>query len=167
MTVLVNNLCEAVVAFWYKNGPEGCAIQMGTILKASLWDSADKPPTQVPVLVLMEIWAGKMPGSCNSSLLRSLKMVCFAVHPYKRAQILLQVGFYPKLLSLQWECIAWSKYKWFWSTSLTQWKWGALPPACLPAQWVQGLVIFTLPNSGESSWFPGVTLMKRSRKMNS
>lgn len=48
---LLNNLCKAIVAFWYKNGPEECALQMGTILEASLRASADKPLTQVPALV--------------------------------------------------------------------------------------------------------------------
>lgn len=41
--------------------------------------------------------------SSNGVLWTSVQFT--VVHPYKRAQILLQVGFYPKLVSLQWECI--------------------------------------------------------------
>lgn len=52
-------------------------------------------------------------------------------HLYKRAQFWLQVGFYPTLLSLQWEYIGMKQYVLFWSTSLIVWEEGC-PPSSLP-----------------------------------
>lgn len=71
----------------------------GWLLEALHWASADQPLAQVLDVVVMEIEAGKIAGSCNS-------LVQFTVvHLYKRAQFWFKVGFYPKLLYLQWECI--------------------------------------------------------------
>lgn len=162
------------MAFLHKNGPGGCAMQMGTILEASLWDSAAKPLPQVPALVLMEIWAGKMAGNCNSSSLKSLKMVSCG----HQCSSLLFTSTSSTVLAPSWILpqIAFSAVRVHRPEANTNcfevhlWlsgRKGVLPPASLASQRVQGLVIFTLRNSGGSSWFPGVTLMKRSRKINS
>lgn len=128
------------------------------VLEAMHWDSAGKPLAQVPGVVFMEVWTGKMAGSWDSSSLKSLKMVCLGheysslVCLYKRAQFWLQVGLLPhvaffavRVRRSEANMYCFEIHLW-----LSERK-DVLPPASPTSQGVQGLVIFTLQNSGGSS----------------
>lgn len=101
----------------------------------------------------------RMRGSCNSSSLRSLKRWCLG-HQYS-SLFWLQVGFYPELCSLCAVHRPEANMYLFQTISVTRWENRRPPPASLPSQGIQGLVIFTLQSSGESRWLPGMILMKR------
>lgn len=135
---------------------------LNTVRESLGWDFK---LVQTPAVVLMGIWTGKCQevavfSLLNKKILKWYVLDTCTVHLYKRAQFWLHVGFYPRWLSLQWECTGWKQICIISKciADSVRGRVSSLPPAFLTSQ---GLVMFTLWNSGGSCWCPRVILMTR------
>lgn len=149
------------------------------ILEALHCDSAGRLQAQVPGQTFVEIWAGKTHSRklwCFFTK-KSSNLMCWmsahCVHLYKRAQSWLQVGFCPKSLCLQWQCVSPRQIRVVSKgisgsvrgrvsspqASLCQCCVGNRVLPCFAG--VRGLLVSTLQSGGGRGWFPAVIVMKR------